>query len=173
MDGGTALRFLRSTLASYASLLAKLAVAFAVRLVLARLLLPTTHGLYEYALRIVMVAAAVRDLGLPFHLMRDPRRPYGTVLAFVLAGPGIKTQRVPETVSLTDLMPTIVELAGFGYALAAALSATLGGLVNFAVSKYWAFRDPSPLEAKQVATFAMVCSGTAAWSRPASFLLTA
>ena len=32
---------------------------------------------------------------------------------FVLAGPGIQPQRVPETVSLTDLMPTIVELAGF------------------------------------------------------------
>jgi len=32
---------------------------------------------------------------------------------FVIAGPGIKAQRIPETVSLTDLMPTIVELAGF------------------------------------------------------------
>jgi arylsulfatase A-like enzyme len=31
----------------------------------------------------------------------------------VLAGPGIAAQRVPETVSLTDLAPTLVELAGF------------------------------------------------------------
>lgn len=32
---------------------------------------------------------------------------------FVVTGPGIKSQRVAETVSLTDLTPTIVELAGF------------------------------------------------------------
>ncbi|HSD91270.1 MAG TPA: sulfatase [Kofleriaceae bacterium] len=31
----------------------------------------------------------------------------------VLAGPGIKPSRVPETVSLTDLTPTVLELAGF------------------------------------------------------------
>jgi arylsulfatase A-like enzyme len=31
----------------------------------------------------------------------------------VLAGPGIRPQRVAEPVSLTDLMPTVVELAGF------------------------------------------------------------
>src|SRR5688500_16319294 len=59
-------------------------------------------------------------------------------------------------------MVLLVELGGLGYALAAALSAVLGGLVNFTVSKYWAFRDRSPLETRQVATFAVVCSGTAA-----------
>ncbi|MEJ7600862.1 MAG: sulfatase-like hydrolase/transferase [Kofleriaceae bacterium] len=32
---------------------------------------------------------------------------------FVITGPGIATQRIAETVSLTDLTPTIVELAGF------------------------------------------------------------
>lgn len=31
----------------------------------------------------------------------------------VVAGPGIRVQAVPETVSLVDLVPTIVELAGF------------------------------------------------------------
>jgi arylsulfatase A-like enzyme len=31
----------------------------------------------------------------------------------VIAGPRIKAQRIPETVSLTDLTPTIIELAGF------------------------------------------------------------
>jgi arylsulfatase A-like enzyme len=31
----------------------------------------------------------------------------------VMAGPGIRTQAVPEAVSLVDLVPTIVELAGF------------------------------------------------------------
>ncbi|HWU88307.1 MAG TPA: sulfatase-like hydrolase/transferase, partial [Kofleriaceae bacterium] len=51
------------------------------------------------------------DHGAPFHSTDL----YNSNLhvPFVLAGPGIKAQRVAETVSLTDLMPTIVELAGF------------------------------------------------------------
>jgi PST family polysaccharide transporter len=53
-------------------------------MILARLVIPEGHGLYELALRVLFIAAAFRDLGLPFHLMRDPRRPYGTVLAFSL-----------------------------------------------------------------------------------------
>ena len=32
---------------------------------------------------------------------------------FVVAGPGIKPGRVSETISLTDLTPTVLELAGF------------------------------------------------------------
>ena len=32
---------------------------------------------------------------------------------FVIAGPGIKPAHIPETVSLTDLTPTVLELAGF------------------------------------------------------------
>jgi arylsulfatase A-like enzyme len=31
----------------------------------------------------------------------------------IIAGPGIPALRVPETVSLTDLVPTVLELAGF------------------------------------------------------------
>jgi O-antigen/teichoic acid export membrane protein len=77
----TAQRVLRSTVAAYGIQLARLLVGFAAKLVLARLVLPEGHGLYELALRIVTVAAACRDLGLPYHLVRDPRRPYGTVFA--------------------------------------------------------------------------------------------
>ncbi len=80
----TAQRFLRSTLASYWSLLVRLLVTFAARLVLARLVLPEAHGTYDLALKIVTVAGAVRDLGLPYQLMRDSRRPYGTVALFGL-----------------------------------------------------------------------------------------
>ncbi|MEA2604341.1 MAG: hypothetical protein QOF89_5333 [Acidobacteriota bacterium] len=75
-------RILRSTVASYAIQLARLAVTFGAKLVLMRLILPDGHGVYELALRIVTVASAIRDLGLPYHLVRDPRRPYGTVFAF-------------------------------------------------------------------------------------------
>ncbi len=83
--GTTEQRVLRSTMASYAIQLARLGISFGAKLALARLILPEGHGVYELALRIVTVASAVRDLGLPYHLVRDPRRPYGTVLAFTAA----------------------------------------------------------------------------------------
>lgn len=84
-EGTTEQRVLRSTMASYAIQLARLGISFGAKLALARLILPEGHGVYELALRIVTVASAIRDLGLPYHLVRDPRRPYGTVLAFTAA----------------------------------------------------------------------------------------
>lgn len=87
-DPGTPRRFLASSLASYWSLGVRLVVGFAARVILARLLVPEDHGLYELALRIVTIAGALRDLGLIYHLIRDERRPYGTVLGFTL-GSGV------------------------------------------------------------------------------------
>ncbi len=84
MSANTERRFLSSTLASYFSLATRLVVAFGTRMILARLLVPETHGLYDMALRVIILASAVRDLGLNFQLMRDERKPYGTVLAFSL-----------------------------------------------------------------------------------------
>jgi len=81
-------RVLRSTFASYVIQLARLGINFGARIALLHLILPTGHGVYELALRIVTLASAVRDLGLPYHLVRDPRRPYGTVLA-VTSGLGV------------------------------------------------------------------------------------
>ena len=78
-------RVLRSTAASWAIQLGRLGINVGARLILAHLVLPAGHGVYDLALRIVTVASALRDLGLPYHLVRDPRRPYGTVLAFVTA----------------------------------------------------------------------------------------
>lgn len=78
----TSQRFLRSTLASYWSLMIRLVITTAARMALARLVLDADYGTYGLALRVVTVASAVRDLGLVYQLMRDPRRPYGTVMAF-------------------------------------------------------------------------------------------
>ena len=64
-DLSTEQRVLRSTLAGYAIQLARLLVGFVAKLILARLILPDGHGLYDLALWIVTVASAVRDLGLP------------------------------------------------------------------------------------------------------------
>ena len=70
-------RFLHSTVASYVSLGVRTVINFVARLLLARLILPVGHGLYEEALNIVLILGAVRDLGLVHHLIRDERRPYG------------------------------------------------------------------------------------------------
>ncbi|MFL6196276.1 MAG: oligosaccharide flippase family protein [Thermoanaerobaculia bacterium] len=80
--GTTEQRVLRSTFASYWIQLARLGINFGAKLALTRLIAPEGHGTYELALRIVTLASAVRDMGLPYHLVRDERRPYGTVLAF-------------------------------------------------------------------------------------------
>ena len=78
----TSQRFLRSTLASYWSLMIRLLVTTAARMALGRLVLDADYGTYDLALRVVTVAGAVRDLGLVYQLMRDERRPYGTVMVF-------------------------------------------------------------------------------------------
>ncbi|HEY5922139.1 MAG TPA: sulfatase, partial [Kofleriaceae bacterium] len=64
---------------------------------------------------IVIVTAdhgeALGEHGQPFHstdLYNSQIR-----VPFVIAGPGIKPGKIPETVSLTDLTPTMLELAGF------------------------------------------------------------
>ena len=64
---------------------------------------------------IVIVTAdhgeALGEHGQPYHstdLYNSQIR-----VPFVIAGPGIKPGRVTETVSLTDLTPTVLELAGF------------------------------------------------------------
>lgn len=87
----TSRRFLSSTLASYWSLGVRLVVTMGARLLLARLLIDEDFGLYDLALRVVTIAGAVRDLGLTYHLMRDDRRPYGTVFAFSVISGGVVT----------------------------------------------------------------------------------
>jgi O-antigen/teichoic acid export membrane protein len=107
-------RFLHSTVAAYAGQLARLGVGFAAKLVLARLILPDGFGVYEQALRLVTIAAAVRDLGVPYQLMRDARRPYGTVFAFVLGSGALVTLALvlgaPLTAALTPELPPVVRV---------------------------------------------------------------
>ena len=72
-------RFLHSTVAAYGSQLARIVIRIAGDLLLARLILPTRYGLFDLAFGIVLIAGIIRDLGLPYQLVRDERRPYGTV----------------------------------------------------------------------------------------------
>lgn len=57
----------------------------------------------------------------------------------------------------------LVELLGSHVTLAAFFAATLGGITNFLINKYWAFRDPSPFELRQLTVYAFVSLVTAAF----------
>ena len=81
-EPGTKQRLLHSSISAYGSMLVRLLLAFAARAILARLILPDVHGLFALALQFVIMASAIRDVGLTHHLMRDPRESYGTVLAW-------------------------------------------------------------------------------------------
>ncbi len=78
--GLTETRFLRSTFAAYGSQLGRVAIRAGSDLLLARLILPAGHGLFDLGLGIVLVVTILRDLGLPYQLVRDERRPFGAVL---------------------------------------------------------------------------------------------
>jgi lipopolysaccharide exporter len=107
-------RVLRSTYSSYVIQLARLGINFGARIALLHLILPTGHGVYELALRIVTLASAVRDLGLPYHLVRDPRRPYGTVLAFTsglgVLITGVLIAAAPLFGHLTPELPAVLRV---------------------------------------------------------------
>lgn len=75
-------RFLSSTLAAYGSQIGRTALRLLTDLTLARLVLDEYHGLFDLAFAAVMIAGVVRDLGLPYQLVRDERAPYGTVAAW-------------------------------------------------------------------------------------------
>lgn len=57
----------------------------------------------------------------------------------------------------------LVELLGSHVTLAAFFAATFGAITNFLINKYWAFRDPAPLELRQVTVYAFVSLVTAAF----------
>jgi len=81
-------RFLHSLLAAGGSQIGRTALRLVADLTLARLVLPEGHGLFALAWSTVVIAGFVRDQGLPYELVRDPRERYGSVLLWEL-GAGI------------------------------------------------------------------------------------
>ena len=73
-------RFRRSTGAATFSQLWRVGVTFGVMLLLKRLIVPEDHGLFDWALSVYLILGAVRDLGLVYHIVRVPSRPYGNLL---------------------------------------------------------------------------------------------
>jgi len=173
----TAERFLSSTLASYRSLVVRVLVTFAARVLLARLLVPEEHGLYELALRIVTIAAAVRDLGLLYHLMRDQRQPYGTVLAFSLvSGLGITLALVlgaPLAAGLDPRLPEVLRI----FALWVVLDGLVGVPRTYFERQLEIGRLVGPEIARGLATaalaVALAAAGWGVWSLVAADLAAA
>jgi putative flippase GtrA len=65
----------------------------------------------------------------------------------------------------------LVELFRSHVTIAAFLAATLGGVTNFLINKYWAFDDEAPLEVRQITIYALVALVTAAFTAAAIHIL--
>ncbi|MCP4445576.1 MAG: GtrA family protein [Myxococcales bacterium] len=55
----------------------------------------------------------------------------------------------------------LVEALQVPVAIAAFLAASTGAIASFAINKFWAFRDPSPIRCPQLSGFALVAFGSA------------
>ncbi len=69
-----------SLICSYVSQAFNTGVNMLARLLLARLILPADWGLFAEALLIITIGGAMRDLGIPLHLIRDNGKKYGSAL---------------------------------------------------------------------------------------------
>ncbi len=75
-------KLLRSSGAATASQIWRIGVTFLTHMILRRLLPEDDWGLYHWAESWVFILLAqLRDLGLPAHVVRDKKQPYGTFLA--------------------------------------------------------------------------------------------
>lgn len=80
----TALRFLRSAIASGVSQGWRVLVTLGSTIVVRRYVSPADYGLFDWALVVFMVLGAVRDLGLAHHVLRAESRPFGNLLVVEL-----------------------------------------------------------------------------------------
>ena len=67
---------------------------------------------------------------------------------------------VAGTVVDFTAMACFVEIMRLGYGIAAASASLVGAVLCFALNRYWAFGDVSPLRADQLARFALIVLGT-------------
>lgn len=107
-------RLLSSTLAAYSSQLGRTLIRLVAEVALARLLLPAEHGLFDRALAVVVLIAAVRDLGLLYQVVRDPRHPFGAILVWSLSAGSLLAVGLvlaaPLLAPLDDELPRVVQV---------------------------------------------------------------
>lgn len=122
-------RILRSTGAAAVSQLWRVGVTFAVQLLLRRTIPPADYGLWDWTFAVFMILGAVRDLGLPAHVVRLKNRPFGNLLwvecvwggalaAFALFGAPLLALLFrdpdPRLVSVIRTMAVFLVLEGLG-----------------------------------------------------------
>lgn len=111
-------RFLASTVAAYGSQLGRMVIRLVTDIALIRLLVPELHGTFELALSAVMIGIVVRDAGLSYQLVRDPRAPFGPVLVWSLGAGLLVSLALAVGAPLTaffdpELPPVLAGLAAF------------------------------------------------------------
>ena len=87
-SASTAVRFLRSAVASGLSQGWRIMVTLGANLILRRFVSPEDYGLYDWAMVVFLVLGAVRDLGLAHHVLRAESRPFGNLLFLELVWGG-------------------------------------------------------------------------------------
>lgn len=70
-----------SFISSYSAQFLKMIVNFGSKLVLARMILPESWGIFAEAYLVIMICGAFRDLGMPYHAVRHKNNFYGNMLA--------------------------------------------------------------------------------------------
>ena len=108
-------RFLASTVAAYGSQGVRIVLRLVADVALARLILDVDHGLYDFALAAVVIAGVVRDLGLPYQMVREESPPWGTFLAWTAVSGALIAAALaaaaPLFATLDPRLPAV--LAGF------------------------------------------------------------
>lgn len=69
-----------SLASSYVAHFFKMGISFGSRILLARLITPDHWGIFAELLLIITICGAIRDLGIPFHIIREKRNFYGNLL---------------------------------------------------------------------------------------------
>lgn len=83
-------KLLRSTSAATVSQVWRMGVTFGTQMILRRWIAPDDWGLWLWAVDFLfLMLGQLRDLGLPAHVVRDPERPYGAMLAVQLVWGGV------------------------------------------------------------------------------------
>ena len=73
-------KILVSMISSYIGQFAKMVISFGSKIILARMIAPESWGIFAEALLIVTICGAIRDMGIPFHIVREKKSLYGNVL---------------------------------------------------------------------------------------------
>jgi O-antigen/teichoic acid export membrane protein len=107
-------RFLHSAAAAYSSQLARLVIRAGGDLILARLVAPAAFGVFGLAYGVILITGLIRDLGLPYQLVRDERRPYGTVFLWEVGAGALLTAilffAAPLFGGLSPDLPTVLKV---------------------------------------------------------------